>query len=188
MWDGPYGNYGSRKYLVASLNNSLKKMRLDYVDLFYHHRPDPDTPLEETMGALDYIVRSGKALYVGISNYPPETAAKAIDILRDLGTPCLIEQPMYSMLDRWIEDGLTDVLRKKKVGCIVFAPLHHGMLTGKYLDGIPADSRMMKDPRYLTQDALTDESTRKVRALKGIATPVGRSCITWRCSGYCATR
>lgn len=174
MWEGPYGDHGSRKYLIASLNNSLKKMHLDYVDLFYHHRPDPETPLEETMGALDSIVRSGKALYVGISNYPPEMAAKAIDILRDLGTPCLIEQPMYSMLNRWIEDGLTDVLREKKVGCIVFSPLHHGMLTGKYLDGIPADSRMAKDPRYLKEADLTDERVRKVRAVKAIADARGQ--------------
>lgn len=174
MWEGPYGDHGSRKYLIASLNNSLKKMHLDYVDLFYHHRPDPETPLEETMGALDQIVRSGKALYVGISNYPPEMAAKAIDILRDLGTPCLIEQPMYSMLNRWIEDGLTDVLREKKVGCIVFSPLHHGMLTGKYLDGIPADSRMAKDPRYLKEADLTDERVRKVRAVKAIADARGQ--------------
>lgn len=174
MWEGPYGDHGSRKYLIASLNNSLKKMHLDYVDLFYHHRPDPETPLEETMGALDSIVRSGKALYVGISNYPPELAAKAIDILRDLGTPCLIEQPMYSMLNRWIEDGLTDVLREKKVGCIVFSPLHHGMLTGKYLDGIPADSRMAKDPRYLKEADLTEERVRKVRAVKAIADARGQ--------------
>lgn len=174
MWEGPYGDHGSRKYLIASLNNSLKKMHLDYVDLFYHHRPDPETPLEETMGALDHIVRSGKALYVGISNYPPELAAKAIDILRDLGTPCLIEQPMYSMLNRWIEDGLTDVLREKKVGCIVFSPLHHGMLTGKYLDGIPADSRMAKDPRYLKEADLTEERVRKVRAVKAIADARGQ--------------
>ncbi len=174
MWEGPYGDHGSRKYLIASLDNSLKKMHLDYVDLFYHHRPDPETPLEETMGALDHIVRSGKALYVGISNYPPEMAAKAIDILRDLGTPCLIEQPMYSMLNRWIEDGLTDVLREKKVGCIVFSPLHHGMLTGKYLDGIPADSRMAKDPRYLKEADLTEERVKKIRAVKAIADERGQ--------------
>lgn len=174
MWEGPYGDHGSRKYLIASLNNSLKKMHLDYVDLFYHHRPDPETSLEETMGALDHIVRSGKALYVGISNYPPEMAAKAIDILRDLGTPCLIEQPMYSMLNRWIEDGLTNVLREKKVGCIVFPPLHHGMLTGKYLDGIPADSRMAKDPRYLKEADLTEERVKKIRAVKAIADERGQ--------------
>lgn len=174
MWEGPYGDHGSRKYLIASLNNSLKKMHLDYVDLFYHHRPDPETSLEETMGALDHIVRSGKALYVGISNYPPEMAAKAIDILRDLGTPCLIEQPMYSMLNRWIEDGLTNVLREKKVGCIVFSPLHHGMLTGKYLDGIPADSRMAKDPRYLKEADLTEERVKKIRAVKAIADERGQ--------------
>ncbi len=175
MWEGPYGDHGSRKYLISSLDQSLKRMRLDYVDLFYHHRPDPDTPLEETMGALDQIVRSGKALYVGISNYHPADAEKAIAILRDLGTPCLIHQPRYSMLDRWIEDeGLTDVLEREKVGCIVFSPLARGVLTGKYLNGIPADSRIARDPRYLKADALTDSLQQTVAALKKIADARGQ--------------
>lgn len=169
MWPGPYGDHGSRKYLISSLDQSLKRMRLDYVDLFYHHRPDPETPIEETMGALDQIVRSGKALYVGISNYGPEQAEAAIKELKRLGTPCLIHQPRYSMLDRHIENGLTDVLRKEKVGCIVFQPLAGGMLTGKYLNGIPADSRMAKDNRYMKPDSLTEETQRKVAALKEIA-------------------
>ena len=141
MWPGPYGNFGSRKYLIASLDQSLKRMHVDYVDIFYHHRPDPDTPLEETMAALDHIVRSGRALYVGISNYKPEQAKKAIAILKQLGTPCLIHQPSYSMLNRWIEEGLTQVLREEKVGCICFSPLSGGLLTDRYLNGIPADSR-----------------------------------------------
>ncbi len=174
MWQGPYGDHGSRKYLISSLDQSLKRMHVDYVDVFYHHRPDPDTPIEETMGALDQIVRSGKALYVGISNYKPEQAQKAIEVLRDLGTPCLIEQPSYSMLNRWIEDGLTDVLRKEKVGCIVFAPLQNGLLTGKYLNGIPADSRAAHDPRYLKPDAITQEKLDKIAKLNEIAVARGQ--------------
>ena len=174
MWPGPYGDRGSRKYLISSIDQSLKRMRVDYVDVFYHHRPDPDTPIEETMGALDQIVRSGKALYAGISNYGPEQAKTAIQTLRRLGTPCLIHQPSYSMLNRWIEDGLTDVLREEKVGCIVFAPLANGLLTGKYLDGIPADSRMAKDARYLRPESLTDEKLEKIRALKKIADSRGQ--------------
>ena len=174
MWPGPYGDHGSRKYLIASLDQSLARMHLDYVDLFYHHRPDPDTPLEETMGALDTIVRSGRALYVGLSNYRPAEAAEAIRILRELGTPCLIHQPRYNLLDRWIEDGLTDVLRREKVGCIVFSPLARGGLTGKYLSGIPADSRIARDPRYLKADALTDALQRKVAALKAVADARGQ--------------
>ena len=174
MWDGPYGDWGSRKYLISSLDQSLKRMHVDYVDVFYHHRPDPETPIEETMGALDQIVRSGKALYVGISNYKPEQARLAIQELKRLGTPCLIHQPSYSMLNRWIEDGLTDVLREEKVGCICFAPLANGLLTGKYLDGIPADSRMAKDSRYLKPAALTDEKLNKIRALKDIAEARGQ--------------
>jgi len=169
MWPGPYGDHGSRKYLISSLDQSLKRMRVDYVDLFYHHRPDPDTPIEETMGALDQIVRSGKALYVGLSNYGPEQTERAVRELKRLGTPCLIHQPRYSMLDRHIEQGLTDVLKREKVGCIVFQPLAGGMLTGKYLNGIPEDSRMKKDGRYLKPSALTEDSVRKVRALKEIA-------------------
>ena len=174
MWPGPYGDHGSRKYLIASLDQSLRRMHLDYVDIFYHHRPDPDTPIEETMGALDAIVRSRKALYVGISNYRPEQARVAIDTLRALGTPCLIEQPNYSMLDRWIEDGLTDVLREKKVGCICFAPLQNGLLTGKYLHGIPADSRAAHDPRYLKPSAITADKLEKIAALAEIASSRGQ--------------
>ena len=141
MWPGPYGDWGSRKYLVASLNQSLKRMGLDYVDIFYHHRPDPETPLEETMAALDHIVRRGKALYIGISSYDPEQTRRAAKILRELGTPCLIHQPSYNMFDRWIEDGLLDVLEEEGIGCIVFSPLAQGLLTDRYLDGIPGDSR-----------------------------------------------
>ena len=174
MWPGPYGDHGSRKYLISSIDQSLKRMRVDYVDVFYHHRPDPETPIEETMGALDQIVRSGKALYAGISNYRPEQAKAAIRELRRLGTPCLIHQPSYSMLNRWIENGLTDVLREEKVGCIVFAPLQNGLLTGKYLDGIPADSRMAKDGRYLKPAALTDEKLEIIRKLKAIADERGQ--------------
>ena len=174
MWDGPYGDHGSRKYLISSLDQSLKRMRVDYVDVFYHHRPDPETPIEETMGALDQIVRSGKALYAGISNYGPEQARAAIRELKRLGTPCLIHQPRYSMLDRWIEDGLTNVLREEKVGCIVFAPLAGGLLTGKYLEGIPEDSRIAKDPRFLRPESLTDEKLNKIRALKRIADARGQ--------------
>lgn len=169
MWPGPYGNWGSRKYLIASLDQSLQRMKVDYVDLFYHHRPDPNTPIEETMGALDQIVRSGKALYAGVSNYGPEETEAAVRELKRLGTPCLIHQPRYSMLDRRIEGGLTDALKREGVGCIVFQPLAGGLLTGKYLDGIPADSRMARDGRFLKPDSLTDETLRKLRALKTIA-------------------
>ncbi len=174
MWPGPYGDHGSRKYLMASLDQSLRRMHLDYVDVFYHHRPDPDTPIEETMGALDQIVRSGKALYAGISNYRPEQARAAIRELRRLGTPCLIHQPRYNMLDRWIEGGLTDVLREERVGCIVFGPLAGGLLTGKYLDGVPQDSRIARDPRYLNQRSLNEDTMRRVRALKDIADARGQ--------------
>ena len=175
MWKGPFGDHGSRKYLMASIDQSLKRMHVDYVDIFYHHRPDPDTPIEETMGALDSIVRSGKALYVGISNYKPQEAAQAIETLRKLGTPCLIEQPSYSMLNRWIEDGLTDVLREKQVGCICFAPLAGGILTGKYLNGIPADSRAGHDPRYLKPQSIRPEQLDKVARLAGIAESRGQT-------------
>ena len=174
MWAGPYGNWGSRKYLISSLDQSLKRMRVDYVDLFYHHRPDPSTPIEETMGALDQIVRSGKALYVGVSNYGPEQTEAAVRELKRLGTPCLIHQPRYSMLDRWIENGLTDVLKREQVGCIVFQPLAGGLLTGKYLDGIPADSRMKTDGRYLKPESLNEAQTKKIRALKEIADDRGQ--------------
>ncbi len=176
MWPGPYGDHGSRKYLVASLDQSLKRMRLDYVDIFYHHRPDPDTPIEETMGALDHIVRSGKALYVGISNYyDPEQARTAIRTLRALGTPMLIHQPNYSMFNRSIENGLDAVLRGEGVGCIAFAPLANGLLTNKYLKGIPADSRAAHDPRYLKPDAITPEKVDRAARLNEIAVARGQS-------------
>jgi L-glyceraldehyde 3-phosphate reductase len=175
MWPGPYGNFGSRKYLIASLDQSLRRMGLDYVDIFYHHRPDPDTPLEETMGALDHIVRQGKALYVGISQYSAEDTARAADILREMGTPLLIHQPRYNMLDRWVEDGLLDELERQGVGAIAFSPLEQGILTSKYLDGIPKDSRIAKDGRYLTEDQLTEEVLGKVRRLNQIATDRGQS-------------
>ena len=175
MWPGPYGDHGSRKYLIASLDQSLKRMHLDYVDIFYHHRPDPDTPIEETMGALDHIVRSGKALYAGISNYKPAEAKKAIETLEKLGTPCLIEQPSYSMFNRWIEDGLTGLLKEKRVGCICFAPLAGGLLTGKYLNGIPADSRAGHDPRFLKPQNITPDKLDKVARLADIAAQRGQT-------------
>jgi len=165
MWEGPYGNWGSKKYLVASLDQSLKRMNLDYVDIFYHHRPDPETPLEETMSALDLIVRQGKALYVGISNYRPEEAAKAIQILNDLGTPCLIHQPKYSMFERWVEDGLLDLLSREGVGCIPFSPLAQGLLTDKYLDGIPEDSRVKTSGKFLNEKHITAENLEKIAQL-----------------------
>ena len=175
MWPGPYGDHGSRKYLIASLDQSLRRMGLEYVDIFYHHRPDPETPLEETMGALDHIVRSGKALYAGISNYGPAEAAEAIRILRELGTPCLIHQPRYSMMDRRIEGGLTDVLRRERVGCIAFGPLQGGLLTNRYLSGIPADSRAGHDPRFLKPDQITPELLTKIRALDAVAGERGQT-------------
>lgn len=169
MWEGPYGDWGSRKYLISSLDQSLKRMGLEYVDIFYHHRPDPETPLEETMRALDTVVRQGKALYVGVSNYPAELAAQAIDILNDLGTPCLIHQPRYSMFERWVEGGLLDVLQEKGVGSIAFSPLAGGQLTDRYLDGIPADSRAASGSKFLNADQLTEEKLKKVRKLNAIA-------------------
>jgi L-glyceraldehyde 3-phosphate reductase len=170
MWPGPYGNFGSRKYLIASLNQSLKRMGLDYVDIFYHHRPDPETPLEETMGALDYIVISGKALYVGISQYKPEATKQAAQILRSLGTPLLIHQPKYNMFDRWIEHGLLDVLREEGIGSIVFSPLAQGLLTDKYLKNIPSDSRAGKDYiKYFNPDRITEDVLKKVRKLNNLA-------------------
>ncbi|HEY4154022.1 MAG TPA: aldo/keto reductase, partial [Puia sp.] len=177
MWPGPYGDLGSKKYLVASLDQSLKRMGLDYVDIFYHHRPDPDTPLEESMSALDLIVRQGKALYVGISSYQPEETARAVKILRDLGTPCLIHQPKYSMFDRWIEDGLTDVLKKEGVGCICFSPLAQGMLTDKYLNGIPEGSRAgsHRGNGAIEESALTTERIGQARKLNEIAKQRGQS-------------
>ena len=175
MWPGPYGNWGSRKYLISSLDQSLRRMNLDYVDIFYHHRPDPNTPIEETMGALDQIVRSGKALYVGISNYSAEQARVAIDTLRQLGTPMLIHQPRYNMLDRWIEDGLTDVAREEGIGLIAFAPLAGGRLTGKYQHGIPADSRAGHDPRYLKPAMIDDKLRACTQALSAIAAQRGQT-------------
>jgi L-glyceraldehyde 3-phosphate reductase len=174
MWPGPYGDLGSRKYLTASLDQSLKRMGLDYVDIFYSHRHDPDTPLEETMGALDAAVRAGKALYVGISSYSPEKTAEAAAILRDLGTPLLIHQPSYSMLNRWIEGGLLDTLESAGVGCIAFSPLAQGMLTDRYLNGVPADSRASQD-KSLEGDMLSDENLDKIRALNAIAERRGQS-------------
>ena len=175
MWPGPYGNYGSKKYLVASCDQSLKRMGIDYVDIFYHHRPDPETPLEETMGALDLLVRQGKALYVGVSQYSAEDTAKAIEILKNLGTPMLIHQPRYSMIDRWAENGLMDVLGEKGVGSIAFSPLEQGMLTDKYLKGIPADSRAAKDGRYLKPDQIGGEKLEMIRQLNEIALKRGQS-------------
>lgn len=175
MWEGPYGEWGSRKYLISSLDQSLKRMGLDYVDIFYHHRPDPDTPLEETMGALDQIVRSGKALYVGISNYRAPQAKEAIDILKRLGTPLLIHQPRYSMFDRWIEDGLQDVLDEGGVGSIVFSPLEQGLLTNKYLGGIPGDSRAAGASVFFNERSITSEKLDKVRQLNVIAEQRGQS-------------
>ncbi|AQQ72430.1 L-glyceraldehyde 3-phosphate reductase [Limihaloglobus sulfuriphilus] len=175
MWPGPYGEWGSRKYLTASLDQSLKRMGLEYVDIFYSHRPDPDTPLEETMGALDNAVRQGKALYAGISSYPPDMTRRAAEILRDMGTPCLIHQPNYSMLNRWIEDGLLDVLEKEGIGCIPFCPLAQGLLTDKYLKGIPRDSRAAKDGTGLPEDAVTEEVRKKLVSLNDIAGDRGQS-------------
>src|SRR5580765_1655489 len=169
MWPGPYGDHGSKKYLVASLDQSLKRMQLEYVDIFYHHRPDPDTPLEETMRTLDLIVRQGKALYVGISNYKPEEAARAIALLRELGTPCIIHQPKYSMFERWVEGGLLDLLGKEGVGCIPFSPLAQGLLTNKYLKGIPSDSRAAKPHGFLKEEQVTPEVLEKIRRLNELA-------------------
>lgn len=175
MWPGPYGEWGSRKYLVASLDQSLKRMGLDYVDIFYHHRPDPNTPLEETMAALDHVVRQGKALYVGISSYSPEQTRQAARLLRELGTPCLIHQPRYSLFDRWIEQGLLDVLAEEGIGCIVFSPLAQGLLTNKYLDGLPADSRAAKAHGFLRPDDITPEKLDQVRQLDDIARQRGQT-------------
>ncbi len=175
MWPGPYGDFGSRKYLVASLDQSLKRMGLEYVDIFYHHRPDPETPLEETMGALDYIVRSGRALYAGISMYPAEQTRHAAKILKSLGTPCLIHQPNYSLFDRWIEGGLLAVLKEEGIGCIVFSPLEQGVLTDRYLKGIPSDSRAGKPDTYLSKEDVTEAKLNKVRKLNEIAHARGQS-------------
>ena len=171
MWEGPYGDWGSKKYLTASLDQSLKRLGINYVDIFYHHRPDPETPLEETMTALDLMVRQGKALYVGISSYRPEEAKKAIEILKQLGTPCLIHQPRYSMLDRWVEDGLLDLLEKEKVGCIAFSSLAQGLLTNKYLKGIPKSSRAGRhlENGAITESQVTKEVIEKAKKLNEIA-------------------
>ncbi|WP_160034478.1 L-glyceraldehyde 3-phosphate reductase [Paenibacillus sp. An7] len=175
MWPGPYGEWGSRKYLISSLDQSLKRMGLDYVDIFYSHRFDPETPLEETMQALDHIVRSGKALYVGISNYSADQTKEAVRILNGLGTPLLIHQPRYSMLDRWIENGLQDVLEENGVGSIAFCPLEQGVLTSKYLNGIPDNSRAKSSSVFLNENQITPQTLRKVRALNQIAASRGQS-------------
>ncbi|MFR9652133.1 MAG: aldo/keto reductase [Rikenellaceae bacterium] len=174
MWDGPYGDWGSRKYLIASLDQSLKRMGLDYVDIFYHHRPDPQTPLEETMGALDHIVRSGKALYVGLSNYSAEQFNEAVAILNRLGTPCLIEQSKYSMFVRKPEEGLLDALEQSRVGMIAFSPLAQGMLSDRYLHGIPADSRAARG-HFLKSVDITEERLATIAALNGFARDMGMS-------------
>lgn len=183
MWPGPYGDLGSRKYLIASLDQSLKRMGLEYVDIFYHHRPDTGTPLEESMGALDQIVRSGKALYVGISSYNPEQTRQAAKILREMGTPCLIHQPKYNMFFRQPEQGLFDELKRDGIGSIVFSPLAQGVLTDKYLAGFPEDSRAVKDGRYLKPEFIKEEQINKVKALKEIANQrdqnVAQLAISW---------
>ena len=175
MWSGPYGEWGSRKYLVASLDQSLKRMGLDYVDIFYSHRPDPETPLAETMGALDFIVRSGRALYAGISSYKPDQTRQAIQMLRELGTPCLIHQPSYNMFNRWVEDGLLSVLGEEGVGCIVFSPLAQGLLTNKYLAGIPEDSRAARPHTFLRPENVTEARVAQVRRLNQIAEARGQT-------------
>jgi L-glyceraldehyde 3-phosphate reductase len=174
MWDGPYGDWGTKKYLVSSLDQSLKRMKLDYVDIFYHHRPDPETPLEETMAALDLIVRQGKALYVGISNYKAPEAKQAIQLLKQMCTPIIIHQPKYSMFERWVEGGLLDVLEEEGIGCIPFSPLAQGLLTDKYLKGIPADSRAVKIGDSLTEDSITPDKIEKIKKLNGIAQQRGQ--------------
>jgi len=175
MWPGPYGEWGSRKYLIASLDQSLKRMGLEYVDIFYSHRPDPETPLEETMMALDYAVRSGRALYVGISSYNADMTRQATKILRELGTPCLIHQPVYSMFNRWVEDGLLDALDENGVGCISFSPLAQGLLTNKYLGGIPTDSRAAKPWGALKESAVSEAAVKKVQALNSLAQARGQT-------------
>jgi L-glyceraldehyde 3-phosphate reductase len=175
MWDGPYGDWGSRKYLLSSLDQSLRRMRVDYVDIFYSHRPDPETPLEETMGALAHAVRSGKALYAGVSNYSAGQTTRAATLLRELGTPCLIHQPKYHLFDRWIEHGLTQVLQGEGIGGIAFCPLAQGLLTSRYLTGIPADSRAAHDPRFLKPEHITEEKLGKVRQLDLVARARGQS-------------
>ena len=175
MWDGPYGEWGSRKSLLASLDQSLRRLKLDYVDIFYSHRPDPDTPLEETMGALAHAVRAGKALYAGVSNYFAGQTAAASKILRGFGTPCLIHQPKYHMFERWVEDGLMHVLADEGIGAIAFCPLAQGLLTGRYLAGIPADARAARDPRFLKPEHITEEKLGKIRRLDTLARARGQS-------------
>jgi len=175
MWPGPYGDCGSRKYLLASLDQSLKRMGIEYVDIFYSHRPDPETPLEETMGALAHAVRSGKALYAGLSNYRPEETARATRLLRELGTPCLIHQPRYSMLDRWIEPQLLATLEQEGVGAVVFSPLAKGLLTDRYFKGVPADSRAGHDPRFLKPEHITDKLLGQTKKLNDLAQSRGQS-------------
>jgi L-glyceraldehyde 3-phosphate reductase len=175
MWPGPYGEWGSRKYLVASLDQSLRRMGLNYVDIFYHHRPDPDTPLEETLGALDYIVRSGRALYVGLSNYPADLTRQAAKILRSLGTPAVIHQPAYNMFNRWVEGGLLDALQDEGLGCIAFSPLAQGLLTDKYLHGIPEGSRASKPHGFLRPEQITPDKLGRVRKLNDLAQARGQT-------------
>lgn len=169
MWEGPYGEWGSRKYLISSLNQSLQRMRLDYVDVFYSHRPDPNTPIEETMSALDYAVRSGKAIYAGISNYSATETEEAVAVLKQLGTPCIVHQAKYSMFERWVENDLLDVLNVKGMGCVAFSPLAQGLLTTKYLKGIPENSRAANPNGYLQTSEITDEKIQKIKALNQLA-------------------
>lgn len=182
MWEGPYGDHGSRKYLIASLDQSLKRMDIDYVDIFYHHRPDPETPMEETARALDQIVRSGKALYVGVSNYSAEQTKKMSEIMKSLGTPLLIHQPRYNMFERWIEDGLQDVLAEEGIGSISFCPLAQGMLTNKYINGIPSDSRAAKSSPFLTADGITADKIEKIVKLNELAENRGQSLAQMACA------
>ena len=183
MWNGPYGDWGSRKYMLSSLDQSLKRMGLGYVDIFYSHRPDPKTPMEETMGALDHAVRCGKALYAGISNYPAEQTREAARLLRELGTPCIIHQPRYNMLDRWVEGGLLQTLEDEGIGCIVFSPLAQGLLTNRYLQGTPSDSRVAGGSPFLKEENLTTEKIAKARRLDALARARGQSlaqlAVTW---------
>lgn len=191
MWPGPYGNWGSRKYLLASLDQSLKRMGLEYVDIFYHHRPDPETPLEETAAALAHTVRSGKALYVGVSNYPPEQTARIASLLREMSTPCLIHQVRYSMFERTPERGLFDTLHSVGMGGIVFSPLAQGLLTNRYLSGIPADARASRDPRFLKPDQITEQKISRIRALDALARQRGQSlaqmALAWVLRQPCVT-